>query len=599
MERCSILSDARVVSQRGDNSCLFHSLSFCLSYDGIVPSIHDDMSGFRLREQICSYIRDHEDVVISISPDEQRTLSEAVGMDGYTCSSYCAKMLDRMEWGSVIEISTAAEMFSIGIRIYVPVSGKRYFTLLGTYRCIGFDSNTREIYLLYTGFNHYDALVDWSSGGNYVGLCSVDSSSSYLGRQIHEYNISLSLAQRRRLIRKRVSTVNLECLGELVLSTKSTQYMSRRTPTFSGLSDEAKRTNRRLRIERRASTRRSITNPSSRSSCAIDASLYAKNYDLLTRFIVCGICGLEGPGTGAKLICDMQHIIDASGLTAKFKLLTTVQPYMSTYDCMFVDDLLRVFEDGIIIGCTYLCSSCCDQLKGKKKCGVISDSAPGCADDAIPDIKGSDHTMEQYEMMYEGEECKLSPTCSEVVAPSSCNQGSAVRSYCVPKLALFNGLFAGTIPVELIGLTRVEESMINIYSSVTKMFLAGGKHYKVKGGTSYTIVNDLTSVAKHLPRMPSIEDTAVMRHKKTDVGKEYKYRPFRVYSALNWLKEHNHLYCDIEIIWPINVKYWQETTIPVDIPFIELTDDEACDIDGGNVADDEVSDEYTTNTGII
>jgi hypothetical protein len=130
------------------------------------------------------------------------------------------------------------------------------------------------------------------------------------------------------------------------------------------------------------------------------------------------------------------------------------------------------------------------------------------------------------------------------------------------------------------------------------MFLAGGKHYKVKGGTSYTIINDLTSVAKYLPRMPSIEDTAVMRHRRTDVGKEYKYRPFRVYSALNWLKEHNHLYCDIEIIWPINVKYWQETTSPVDIPFIELTDDEECDIDGSNAAVDEVSDEYSTNTGI-
>ena len=151
---------------------------------------------------------------------------------------------------------------------------------------------------------------------------------------------------------------------------------------------------------------------------------------------------------------------------------------------------MRVFEDGLIIGCTYLCSSCCDQLKGKKKCGVISDSAPGCADDAISDIKGYDHTMAHHEMMQEGEECKLSPMYSEVVVPSSCNQGSAVRSYCVPKLASFNELFAGTIPVELIGLTRVEESMINIYSSVTKMFLAGGKHYKVKGGISYTIIND-------------------------------------------------------------------------------------------------------------
>ena len=101
MERCDILRDAQVVPQRGDNSCLFHSLSFCLSYDGIVPSIHDDISGFRLREQICSYIRDNGDVVISIAPDEQRTLSEAVGMDGFTCLTYCAKMLNRMEWGSV------------------------------------------------------------------------------------------------------------------------------------------------------------------------------------------------------------------------------------------------------------------------------------------------------------------------------------------------------------------------------------------------------------------------------------------------------------------------------------------------------------------
>ena len=214
MERCDILRDARVVPQRGDNSCLFHSLSFCLSYDGIVPSIHDDMSGFRLREQICSYIRDNEDVIISISPDEQRTLSEAVGMDGFTCLSYCAKMLNRMEWGSVIEIATTAEMFLIGIRIYVPVSRKRYFTLLGSYRCIGFDSNSSEIFLLYTGFNHYDALVDWTSGGINVGLCRVDNSSSYRGRQILEYNTSISLAQRRRLSRKRVSSINLECRGE-------------------------------------------------------------------------------------------------------------------------------------------------------------------------------------------------------------------------------------------------------------------------------------------------------------------------------------------------------------------------------------------------
>ena len=303
-----------------------------------------------------------------------------------------------------------------------------------------------------------------------------------------------------------MSGVNLECRGEMALSSKSTEYMSRRLPIYSRLTDEAKRTNRKLRIE---ATRSSVSNPVRRSCCSIDTSLYAKNYDILTRFIVCGICGLEGPSVGAKLISDMQHFIDASGLTAKFKLLTTVHSYMSTYDCMFVDDLLRVFEGGII-GCTHLCSNCCHQLKGKKKCGVISDLAPVCVDDAITDIEGYDHTMAHHEMMQEGEECQSAPLYSEVVGLSSSNQGSAFPNYSVPKLALFNGLFAGTIPVELVGLTCVEKSMINIYSSVTKMFLAGGKHYKVKGGTSYTIINDLTSVAKYLliPYSQSLQGTA-------------------------------------------------------------------------------------------
>ena len=124
-------------------------------------------------------------------------------------------------------------MFLIGIRIYVPVTRKRYFTLLGSYRCIGFSSNSSEIYLLYTGFNRYDGLVDWSSGGINVGLCNADNSSSYLGRQIHEYNTSISLAERKRLSRERVSSANLECRGKMALSSKSTEYMSRRLPIYS------------------------------------------------------------------------------------------------------------------------------------------------------------------------------------------------------------------------------------------------------------------------------------------------------------------------------------------------------------------------------
>ena len=554
--------------------------------------IHEDndisgVSGLRLREQICSYIRDNEDVVISISPDEQRTLSEAVGMEGYTCLSYCAKMRNVMEWGSVIEIATVAEMFLIGIRVYVPVSRKRYFTLLGTYRCLGFNSESREICLLYTGYNHYDSLVDWSNGSSNVESLRVDYSTSYLRRGIAEYNTAVSVSERKRVSRKRVLSASMEHLSDTALSSNSSQYMSRRLPNFIGLSVEAKRTNRKIRIEKRRAAlpvRRSYraVHPVRPTSCADDALLYAKNYDRQTRFIVCGICGLEGPSGGCKLISDMQHFIDSSGLKAKFTYLTTIHSYTSTYDRVFVDDLLRVFNDGLIIGCTHLCGCCCQQLKGKKKSAVVSKVVLEGSGDNISD----------------GEQCHADSIESDDDSIASPNDIAASQSYIVPKFALFNGLFPGTIPLELVALTCVEESMINIYSSVTKMFLAGGKHYKVKGGTSYTIINDLTSVAKFLPRMPSIEDTAIMRHRKTVIGKEYKYRPFKVYSALNWLKKYNHLYADIEIVWPNDVQYWQNTTSPVDIPFIELTDDEVCDIDGDYFEDGEFSDEFTTNTGI-
>ena len=64
---CLVLSGARVVKQPGDNSCLFHSISFLLSYHVIVPSLHEMSSGFELRSMICSYIRDNPSTYISLA----------------------------------------------------------------------------------------------------------------------------------------------------------------------------------------------------------------------------------------------------------------------------------------------------------------------------------------------------------------------------------------------------------------------------------------------------------------------------------------------------------------------------------------------------
>jgi hypothetical protein len=54
----------------------------------------------------------------------------------------------------------------------------------------------------------------------------------------------------------------------------------------------------------------------------------------------------------------------------------------------------------------------------------------------------------------------------------------------------------------------------------------------MNSGTCYTIVNDLTSVAKKLSRMPTIESVIIIRHKNTAISKDYTYRPYTVFTAL-------------------------------------------------------------------
>ena len=116
--------------------------------------------------------------------------------------------------------------------------------------------------------------------------------------------------------------------------------------------------------------------------------------------------------------------------------------------------------------------------------------------------------------------------------------------------------------------------MINICSAVTSITLAGGKHYKVRGSTSYTIINDLASVASELPRIPTADCTSVLRHVSTRLSKDYTYRPNRVYRALNWLKRNNHLYEHVRLKWSAEIMDWANNEECVHIPFIEVTDEE-------------------------
>ena len=115
------------------------------------------------------------------------------------------------------------------------------------------------------------------------------------------------------------------------------------------------------------------------------------------------------------------------------------------------------------------------------------------------------------------------------------------------KNAVLFGLYPGAMPDELKELTYVELSMVAPVNSMTKLHLSGGKSYHQATQPTYTIMNNVNTIAKRLPRRLTSADTAILRTKKADVPKDYTFRPYYVVRALMWLKRHNKYFQDIEI----------------------------------------------------
>ena len=224
------------------------------------------------------------------------------------------------------------------------------------------------------------------------------------------------------------------------------------------------------------------------------------------------MCGIEDSQTGSTLVSDNVDLIDKCGIRNEYEEYVKVTDESTMYDKIFIEEVKKHFDCGLIKGLKSICASC------------------------ISEIKKDTKVVNEISIMF------------------------------MPRILNFKGLFTGSIPTELLNPTSAENSMINIYSAISKVCLAGGKHYKMNTGTCYTIVNDLASVAKKLPRMPTIESIAIIRHKNSKVNSDYTYRPYRIFTALTWLKKNNHLYEGIELDWPNNVLDWQNKNSVVESP---------------------------------
>lgn len=155
--------------------------------------------------------------------------------------------------------------------------------------------------------------------------------------------------------------------------------------------------------------------------------------------------------------------------------------------------------------------------------------------------------------------------------------------------ALIYGLIPGAVPVELLGLTSVELSMIALINPLSKMRLEGRSHYEATKPT-YTIINNVNLIACQLPRKLSDTDFAILRSHQGQVSKDFTFRPSIVMQALFWLKANNHLYKNVMLQppedWTTVAGCFNDSEIAIGT--IELSAEETALVDEGKDIIDQI-----------
>jgi hypothetical protein len=204
------LKSASVVKAAGDNSCLYHSLSYNLNHEEMYSNVYD---GNNVYDLVNDYIRDNHSKYNWTSPDMCETFAEAIVGDGFNTSDYYVRMSLNSSWGGMIEICAVAEMFHVNIQIFENYADlKRRFKWMGTFKYSLHHVNTTSLYILYTGNNHYDSLIDIvnanknNSDVSVVGdsqLPAIIDSSSSIEKRCSQIGDVVTTHTRKRLPCKR------------------------------------------------------------------------------------------------------------------------------------------------------------------------------------------------------------------------------------------------------------------------------------------------------------------------------------------------------------------------------------------------------------
>ena len=155
-----------VVRQPGDHSCLYHSICFFLN------RMYSTLSytPLLLRSEINSFIVNHRSSMLSLGPGSLYTVAECVFMEHYTIERYVTFMSKSSSWGGIIELACLVHMYPVDIYVFQPDVGSGLMKWISTFATIlPRRPRVNNIYLLYTGNNHYDCILDAVFHPRYVG----------------------------------------------------------------------------------------------------------------------------------------------------------------------------------------------------------------------------------------------------------------------------------------------------------------------------------------------------------------------------------------------------------------------------------------------
>ena len=144
----------------------------------------------------------------------------------------------------------------------------------------------------------------------------------------------------------------------------------------------------------------------------------------------------------------------------------------------------------------------------------------------------------------------------------------ALRKKKIPCQASINGLQLPDIPPELQDLTPLEERVISLRIPFMKLVALPAGQQKCIHGSAINVPTSLEPITSVLPRIPeNCQVVPLKLKKKLSYAGHYQHnyiRPQKVITALRWLKNHNPIYRNIEILdnweqqWHMNEsELWQ------------------------------------------